>query len=153
MQGVWESGRVFWSGTMGRAEVRGNQQQQECSSGRQETGQDAGCSGRQALGGCGSGSLESCAQSNSSAKVEQAKKRPGSLYSFVTRPSTKRDRAGVAVPAAVLVLAVPPPKSHGAARQLTMGRRALHTFIMSRIISARHVYTQQPLHPQTQHRW
>lgn len=40
---------------MGRAEVRGNQQQQACSSGRQKTrqdrtGQDAGCSGRQALG-------------------------------------------------------------------------------------------------------
>ena len=73
MQGVWESGRVFWSGTMGRAEVRGNQQQQECSSGRQKTGQDAGCSGRRTLGGCGNGSLESCAQSNSSAQVEQAK--------------------------------------------------------------------------------
>lgn len=71
------------------------------------------------------------------------KKRPGSLSSFVTRPSTKRDRAGVAVPAAVLVLAVPPPKSHGAARQLTMGRRALHTLIMSRVISARHVYSPQ----------
>lgn len=46
---------------MGRAEVRGNQQQQACSSGRQEdkTGQDAGCSGRQALGRmkCGMGVL------------------------------------------------------------------------------------------------
>lgn len=65
---------------MGRAEVRGNQQQQACSSGRQEdkTGQDAGCSGRQALGrkrwngcpGC-------CAQSNltsSRARVEPASK-------------------------------------------------------------------------------
>lgn len=54
---------------MGRAEVRGNQQQQYCSSGRQKTGQDADCSGRRSLG---NGSLESCAQSNSSARVEQA---------------------------------------------------------------------------------
>ena len=66
-------------------------------------------------------------QTSSRARVEQAS-RAASLWSFVARPSTKRDRAGVAVP----------PKSHGAARQLTMGRRALHTLIISRIIPARH---------------
>ena len=99
-----------------------------------KTGQDAGCSGRQALGKVGSGmgvlSLV-LNQTSSRARVEQASKqasRAASLWSFVARPSTKRDRAGVAVP----------PKSHGAARQLTMGRRALHTLIISRIIPARH---------------
>ena len=84
----WMSGRVFWSGTMGRAEVRGNQQQQACSSERQEdkTGQDAGCSGRQALGRmkCGMGVLSlvlnqirpAAGREWSRQAGKQAKKRP-----------------------------------------------------------------------------
>jgi hypothetical protein len=54
-------GRVFWSGTMGRAEVRGNQQRAARSSGMQKTGQDAREESWEL-----DGSLESCAQSNSS---------------------------------------------------------------------------------------
>ena len=93
------------------------------------------------LGVVGMGVLSLVLNQTAARRWSKQKKRAGyagSLYSFVTRPSTKRDRAGVAVPAAVLVLAVPPPKSHGAARQLTMGRRALHTLITARIVPARH---------------
>lgn len=51
---------------MGRAEARGNQQQQTCSSGRQKTRQDrtqAALGGRLLGESSGNGCLESCAQS------------------------------------------------------------------------------------------
>lgn len=111
-----------------------------------KTRQDAGCSGRRALGKVGSGmgvlSLVLNQSSSSRARVEQASKQRS--VPLVVRCSAQHQegpsRSCSASQPAVLVclLAVPPPKSHGAARQLTVGRRALHTLIISRIIPARH---------------